>query len=140
MEKKQEKISSPNLSKKEFTRIISRLRDANDLVDQVNTLFYNSRDNINSDFCNGASLQISHESIVIDLLGKIMNDNFEMLGYFIYELDYGRKYEPGVVVDEDGNPIDISTPVKLYDVLQNSNSQVSQEDLQHCFLDTEFSK
>ena len=56
------------ISKEEFVDIIERLREANDLVNKVDELFQNSRENLELDFCNAASLQISHEPIVIKLL------------------------------------------------------------------------
>ena len=46
-------------------------------------------------------MQISHESTVVFLLRKLLNDAFEDIEYFIYELDYGRKYEPGMITDEN---------------------------------------
>ena len=109
-----------NLSKEEFVDIIERLREANDLVNKVDELFQNSRENLELDYCNGASLQISHEPIVVKLLEKLMEDQGEDISYFIYELDYGRDYEEGCITDQDGNNIDFSTAEKLYDYL-NSN-------------------
>ena len=79
-------------------------------------LFRNSSDNLECDFCNGAGLQISHESIVVKLLEKLMQDSFGNSSYFIYKLDYGREYQEGCFSDKNGN-IDISTPEKLYDFL-----------------------
>ena len=69
------------------------------------------------DFCNGAALQISHESTVVFLLRKLLNDAVENIDYFIYELDYGRKYESGMITDENEKDIDFSTAEKLYDYL-----------------------
>ena len=69
------------------------------------------------DFCNGAALQISHESTVVFLLHKLLNDAVENIDYFIYELDYGRKYESGMITDENEKDIDFSTAEKLYDYL-----------------------
>lgn len=106
-----------DLSKENFVEIINRLRDSSDLVNKVNELFINSRDNVECDFCNGASLQISHESTVVFLLRKLMKDSFENIDYFIYELDYGRKYQPGMMQDENGQNINLSTAEKLYDYL-----------------------
>ena len=106
-----------NISKEEFVKILYRLRDASDLVDKVNKLFRDSRDNVECDFCNGAALQISHESTVVFLLRMLLKDAVENIDYFIYELDYGRKYEPGMITDEDGKNIDFSTAEKLYDYL-----------------------
>ena len=105
------------ISKEEFVEILNRLRDSSDLVDKVNELFRNSRDNVECDFCNGAALQISHESTVVLLLRKLLNDAFEDIDYFIYELDYGRTYEPGMITDENGHDIDLSSAGKLYDYL-----------------------
>ncbi len=106
------------LSKDEFEDIVGRLKASSDLVSKVDDLFRNSRDNVECDFCNGASLQISHESIVVLLLKKMMRDSCDNIVYFIYELDYGRKYEPGMIKDENDQDIDLSTAGKLYDYLR----------------------
>ena len=108
---------SANISKEEFVEILNRLRDSSDLVRKVNSLFRNSRDNVECDFCNGAALQISHESTVVFLLRKLLKDAVENIDYFIYELDYGRQYEPGIITDENGHDIDLSSAEKLYDYL-----------------------
>lgn len=108
---------STNISKEEFVEIMSRLRESSDLVDKVDELFRNSRDNVECDFCNGAGLQISHESTVVYLLRKLLKDELEDIDYFIYELDYGRKYERGMITDKNGEDIDFSTAEKLYDYL-----------------------
>ena len=108
---------SYNLSKDEFEDIIDRLKESSDLVAKVNELFRNSRDNQECDFCNGASLQISHESIVVLLLKKMMQDSCDYIDYFIYELDYGRKYAPGMIKDENDQDIDLSSAGMLYDYL-----------------------
>ena len=106
------------LSKDEFEDIVDRLKESSDLVSKVDDLFRNSRDNVECDFCNGASLQISHESIVVLLLKKMMRDSCDNIDYFIYELDYGRKYEPGMIKDDNDRDIDLSTAGKLYDYLR----------------------
>lgn len=104
------------LTKQEFVDILNRLREATELVDKVEELFRDSRENLECDFCNGAGLQISHEGIVVKLLKKLMQDSFGNISYFIYELDYGREYQEGCVSDKNGN-VDIGTPEKLYDFL-----------------------
>lgn len=109
------------LTKQEFVDILNRLCEATGLVDKVEELFRNSRDNLECDFCNGAGLQISHEGIVVKLLEKLMQDSVGNITYFIYELDYGREYQEGCVSDNNGN-IDIGTPEKLYDYLMKEYS------------------
>lgn len=110
-----------SLTKQEFVDILSRLREATELVDKVEELFRDSRENLECDFCNGAGLQISHEGIVVKLLERLMRDNAGNISYFIYELDYGKKYQEGCISDQSGN-IDISTPEKLYDYLMKEYS------------------
>ena len=108
------------LSEQEFVDIIDRLREAADLQAQVDKLFRNSRENIENDFCNAAALQISHESSVVFLLKRIMYDQYEYIDYFIYEPDYGRKYESGMITDENGQDIDIHTSKLLYDFISDN--------------------
>lgn len=104
------------LTKQEFVDILNRLREATELVDKVEELFRDSRDNLECDFCNGAGLQISHEGIVVKLLERLMRDNAGNISYFICELDYGKTYQEGCISDQSGN-IDFSTPEKLFDYL-----------------------
>ena len=117
------------LSEQEFVDIIDRLRESSDLQSQVDKLFRNSRENIENDFCNAAALQISHESTVVFLLKRMMRDQYEYIDYFIYELDYGRKYEAGMITDENDQDIDIHTPNLLYDFISN-NGVVRQKEVE----------
>ena len=109
-------IEEVPLDKSEFVRIIDRLRESSELVDKVHELFRNSRDNVDCDFCNGAGLQISHESLVVNLLEKLMRDHCENISYYIYELKYGKQYKPGMITGPEGD-IDLSTPEALYEYL-----------------------
>lgn len=108
------------LSAEEFTAIIDQLRESSDLADKVNALFRNSQRNIEADSGNGTVLQISHESIVVKLLKKLLHDRDNWIEYYIYELAYGRKYEPGMIREKDGKFIDISSALKLYSYLTSN--------------------
>lgn len=61
------------------------------------------------------------EDTVISLLEEIFNCPETEIGtdisYFVYELDFGKEWEPGMITDESGNDIDLSTAEKLYDYL-----------------------
>ena len=107
------------ISREEFAKCIDRLREATDLVDKIDDIMRESRDNIENDFMNAASLQITHEQTVVNLLEKLTHDDeiYSDISYFIYELDYGRKYEPGMIKDNDGNELDFSNAGSLYDYL-----------------------
>lgn len=67
--------------------IINRLKASSDLAHKINELFMNSRDKMESDFCNGTGIQISHEKTVVFLLRKLLKDDFKNIEYFIYELN-----------------------------------------------------
>ena len=116
------------LSKREFVDVMNRLREASDLQEQVDRLFRNSRENLENDFCNAAALQISHENTVVFLLKKMLHDKYDYIEYFVYELDYGRKYEVGMITDENGQDIDIHTPDLLYDFISR-NGVVCQKEV-----------
>lgn len=104
------------INKKEFVEIINKLREVNDFVDETNERARKLNDAIISDFHNAMSLTISHEPIVVDLLENMFSGG-DTMSWWIYELDYGRKYYDGCIQDGKGENIDISTAEKLYDYL-----------------------
>ena len=106
------------ISKEKFVEIINRLKNYKELQDKIDELFKDNIDNRENDFINAASICIGHESVVVELLENMFNS--DMISYWIYELDYGKKYKAGCVLDENMNEIDLSTPEKLYDYLVKS--------------------
>ena len=107
------------ITKEQFVEIINRLKEVNDFVYETNDRARGLSDAIISDFFNASSLSISHEDIVVKLLENMFDDK-DIIGWWLYELDYGRKFEMGDFKDEDGIEIDVSTPEKLYDYLVES--------------------
>lgn len=110
------------ITKKEFVDIIEELKQVNDFVDETNKKARELNDAIISDFYNTSSLSISHETIVVKLLENMFNDE-EILSWWLYELDYGRKFKLGYLQQEKNGEmlsIDLSTAEKLYDYLINS--------------------
>ena len=104
------------ITKQEFIEIINKLKKANDFVNETNNKAKKLDDAIMSDFFNASSLSISHENIVVKLLENMFNDK-DIIGWWLYELDYGREYKKGYLKDENGFDIDVSTASKLYDYL-----------------------
>ena len=103
------------ISKEKFVEIINRLKNYNKLQDKIDELFKDNIENRERDFINVGSICIGHESVVVYLLEKMFDT--DMISYFIYELEYGKKYKAGCVLDENMNEIDLSTAEKLYDYL-----------------------
>ena len=57
------------------------------------------------------------EEVVVRLLEIIFNDKGQWIQYFLYELDWGKKYKDGCITDVDGSYIHLSTIDELYDFL-----------------------
>ena len=55
--------------------------------------------------------------ITMGILKDIFNDKDDWIEYFAYELDYLDKYEQGMILDVNDEPIDVSTWGKVYDFL-----------------------
>lgn len=104
------------ITKKEFIEIINKLKEVNDFVNETNNKAKKLNDAIISDFFNASSLSISHENIVVKLLENIFDDK-DIMSWWLYELDYGRKFKKGYLQDESGLDVDVSTAGKLYDYL-----------------------
>lgn len=107
------------ITKMHFVDIINKLKEVNDFVNETNDRARKLSDAVMSDFFNAQSLSISHENIVVELLEDMFNDS-DLIGWWLYELDYGRKFKMGDLVD-NGVEIDLSTPEKLYDYLKEKN-------------------
>lgn len=103
-----------SLSKEEFIDFINRLQDLSDKMDRVDRAFHR----LDSDFCSfhiGEAIQIG-----FDLLCKMMDDKNKWLDYFVFELDFLRKYYPGCITSKnDGviDVIDVNDWYKVYDFL-----------------------
>ena len=55
---------------------------------------------------------------VIDLLEYMFDDEeTNWISYFIFDLEYGEKYEDGMVTEEDGTIVKLATIRDLYDML-----------------------
>lgn len=66
-----------------------------------------------------------YESAMVELLIAATSEKYnteEDIYYFIYELDCGREWKPGMVTDKDGNDIKMGTIRDLYDYIVKENN------------------
>ena len=104
------------ITKKEFVDMINHLTEVNDFIEETNAKAKKLNDSIISDFYNTMSLSISFE---VDLV-KVLSNMFEtdLLDWWLWELDYGRKFKKGLLIEADKvTKPDLSTAEKLYDYL-----------------------
>lgn len=96
------------ISYEKFSNYLAKLQKDYEYMDKVtdilNTdMFY---DNL------GNSIDVA-----VDLLRTVMHDTGDWIGYWIYELDFGRKYKSGDVIDVNGVPIPFGSARELYNYL-----------------------
>ncbi len=58
--------------------------------------------------------------LIEELLSKILNDKYDNISYYMWELDFGKEYEPGCITEEDGTPIPLANASDLYDLIMSS--------------------
>lgn len=61
-----------------------------------------------------------NSEMLIELLDEIYSS--DMVSYWCWELEYGKRYKDGCITETDGTIIDISTPEKLYKYLEEENN------------------
>lgn len=115
------------MNKANFCRIINELREGERLQDKVASAVRQYNNIVHSDYPEPFGMVISHSILVVELLAEIMDDKMGDIEFFCYELDFGRKYEPGMITDEEGNGIDLSSPERLYDTLIDQKNKRKKE-------------
>ena len=58
-----------------------------------------------------------------ELLSKMVNDKYDNISYYMWEIDFGKEYEIGCITEEDGTPIPLSNAGELYDLIMESNKE-----------------
>lgn len=111
-------MSKITLTKEEFVKYINTIKTIHDSSERLHEALQNYDECSDfSGFTNFRALTLAE-----DLLAKLMNDaedeyGYTMINYFTQELEFGSKYEEGMITEEDGTPVDLSTAEALYDYL-----------------------
>ena len=99
------------ISKEVFVNIMHRLEALDSKMDRADAALKE----LSPDFCGLYIPEIV--DLVVDTLREVFNDNkHDSIGYFVYELDFLRRFHMGSVTVND-EPIDLSTWDKVYDFL-----------------------
>jgi len=59
-------------------------------------------------------------NILSDLLKSLMNDKYDNISYYMWELNFGDNYEDGMITDQNNNIIPLKTPEDLYNLIIDS--------------------
>lgn len=98
------------LSLEDFEKIMGRIIETWNYQDSLNTFFRENN-------VEGYIIQPDCIDVTIDLLEHIMEDEGGWISYFCWDLDFGKCYEDGSVLDADEKPIRLATVQDLYNLL-----------------------
>lgn len=104
-----------NLSKEEFVKAMNDVESVYKYQEGLNNFF--RKNNV-----EGYIFQPDCAATVLRLLHMFFDDKDknEWIEYYCFELNFGKKWEPGIIRDDNGTDIVLQTPEDLYDVLQQS--------------------
>lgn len=99
------------LNKKEFCVIMNNLKETDECINSLNNVLkgYNKDIRIISSLYECTDL--------LKVLKIMFNDISEMIDYWVYDLDYGQKYEDGCITEANDTNIILKTAEDLYDYL-----------------------
>lgn len=60
------------------------------------------------------------EYVILDILIDTFKDEGDWISYFCFDLDFGKKYEKGVITDIDNNDINLENAENLYEFIMNN--------------------
>ena len=66
---------------------------------------------------------LNSQYFLLDLMTDIFEDKEDWIGYYIFELNWGEEYEPGMVKDKDGNDVPLATLEDLYNILTKEKEE-----------------
>lgn len=99
------------ITKTDFCQVIEDLKQNEEYLDDIRNVFKKHRRETQV-YSTGL------ENTIINLLETLFKDEEDnWIDYWIWELDFGEKYEEGTVTDEDGSIIPLKTAEELYDFL-----------------------
>lgn len=108
------------ITKEKFFEILDYLQEIEKFEDNLRQVFKNSKRE--TDFMDAAMFT---DCRMIDYLLYLLEDEFNdrengWIGYWIYELDFGKNWYPGCITNE--KDIKLQTKEDLYNFLIDNNS------------------
>lgn len=95
---------------KQFKRFLNKIVRSNERIERISELLGRAE----------ALYETSCMDEAIRMLEILCNDDSEMISYWAWELDFGRKWKPGCVTDSDGTDIKLETAEDLYHYLTHN--------------------
>lgn len=103
------------LTKKQFKKHLLRLKELTEERNKLNDFMKKSK--LSDDFNDGIFGTVWYESLITDILMDTFNDKSDWIGYWIYELNFGKDYKKGCIKSKEGKNIKLKTIDDLYNLL-----------------------
>ena len=108
------------MSEKTFCETMREIKESWDYIDNLNDFFRKNH-------VDGYLWQPNCIDTALDLLKFIFCDDGDWIGYYAYELYWGKKYKPGCVVSRNGTDIVLKSPEDLYQLLKKTKESESND-------------
>jgi hypothetical protein len=100
---------------KQFEKHILRLKELTEEREKIENVMKKSK--LSDSFNDGLFGTAWYEILIVDILKDAFNDESDWIGYWIYELEFGKTYKQGCVKDRNNKPIPLKTINDLYNLL-----------------------
>ena len=97
------------MNKSDFVDVINAIKTYNNKINNIQTVLEENCEDV-------IFWPPSLEDALIKVLEDSFNDNTDIIGYFVYELEFGTQWKPGCI-EENGKDVKMQTPEELYDYL-----------------------
>lgn len=105
------------ITKERFCEIMNDLVKEREISREMDKLLAESPMRDARDFFSATCLHMSHEPLVVELLTAMFDDEEELIEYWMYEMDFGRRWYEGCMAEADGTSVMLPDAASLYDYL-----------------------
>lgn len=104
------------MNKKKFTKHLKTIKELHKAEDKITKAFQLIGSKDFSHFCLEKPI-----TCMTDILQDAMNDKYDYIPYFMYDLEWGKaKGAKKCITERDGTKTSLQTPSQLYDYITKS--------------------
>jgi hypothetical protein len=96
------------------------MKDYKQLIDDIDNV-HNAMKKLDPDFGGFCISRV--EEFCSKVIKLSFDDKFEWISYYMYDLEWGKKYKKGSVTDKNGKNIPLKTLEDLYKLLTESKEE-----------------
>lgn len=104
------------MTKSEFVKVINSIEGYHKGIDNIPAV-------LKENFQESVFWLPSLEDVIVDILGESFNDEDDMIGNFIYELEFGDRWQPGYITVHNED-VKMQTAEDLYDYLVDGLEEI----------------